>query len=263
MTMYTLAMRLELNVSLAAGYKSPSQRARVVTEGWFAANMYCPACPSPRLVRTRASTRVVDFVCDSCGAEYQVKANAGPLGARLRDAAYDPMIERAQENRSPHFAFLGYDSDQWRVRGLLLVPGHFITPDVIQRCKALAASARRAGWVGCNILARRIPPDGLLAAVQDGRIVPADEVRAAWQRFADLAKAKAEERGWTVDVLRCVRSLGAAEFALRDFYKRFEEELASRHPGNRHVQDKIRQQLQVLRDRGVLRFLGHGRYVVE
>jgi type II restriction enzyme len=108
--MYTVAMRLELNVSLAARYKSPSQRARVVTEGWFAANMYCPACPSPRLVRTRASTRVVDFVCDSCGAEYQVKAKAGPLGARLRDAAYDPMIGRAQENRSPHFAFLGYDS---------------------------------------------------------------------------------------------------------------------------------------------------------
>jgi type II restriction enzyme len=263
MTMYTVAMQLELNLSLAAGYKSPSQRARVVTEGWFAANMYCPACPSPRLGRTRGSTAVVDFVCDSCGAEYQVKAKAGPLGGRLRDAAYDPMIERAQENRSPHFAFLGYDSDRWRVRGLLLVPGHFITPDVIERCRPLSEGARRAGWVGCNILAGLLPTDGRVAAIEDGRIMPAENVRAEWHRFADLADAEPEQRGWTVDVLRCVRMIGRKEFTLREFRDGFEAELGALHPRNKHVRFKIQQQLQKLRDRGVLRFLGHGRYVVE
>jgi type II restriction enzyme len=261
--MYTAAMRLELDLHLADGYKSPSQRARVMTEGWFAENMYCAACPSAGLVHTRASTQVVDFVCDSCGAEYQVKAKAGPLGPRLRDAAYAPMIERARENRSPHFAFLGYDSERWRVRGLLLVPGHFITPDVIQPCKALGASARRAGWVGCNILVDRIPPDGRLAVVQGDRIVPPGEVRHGWDLFADLSRASAAARGWSVDVLRCVRSLAACEFRLRDFYERFERHLALLHPDNRNVQPKIRQQLQVLRDRGIVRFLGRGRYVVE
>lgn len=263
MTAYTIVMRLELDFGLAAGYKSPPQRARVVTEGWFAANMYCPACPSPRLVRAQANTRVVDFQCELCGAEYQVKAKSGPLGWRLRDAAYEPMIERARANRSPHFAFLVYEPEHWRVRGLLLVPGHFITPDVIERCPALSHAARRAGWVGCNILAKRIPQDGRLAAVEEGRVVPTDQVRAGWQRFADLAKAKAEQRGWTVDVLRCVRTLGAGEFTLREFYKQFGQELASRHPDNRNVEPKIRQQLQVLRDRRVLRFLGRGRYVAE
>jgi type II restriction enzyme len=260
---YTAAMHLELDLHLADGYTSPSQRARVLTEGWFAENMYCPACPSPRLARTRGSTQVVDFLCDSCGAEYQVKAKAGSLGSRLRDAAYRPMIERARENRSPHFVFLGYDSESWRVRGLLLVPGHFITPDVIQRCKPLSPSARRAGWIGCNILAGQIPSDGRLAAVEDGCIVPVQKVRAGWQRFADLAKAKADQRGWTVDVLRCVRAQGTGEFTLTAFYECFEKELASRHPDNKNVQPKMRQQLQVLRDRGVVRFLGRGRYVVE
>jgi len=118
-------MQLDLNIHLADGYKSPSQRARRVTEGWFASQMYCPACPSPRLEQTRGSEPVVDFLCPDCGAEFQVKAKAGPLGARLRDAAYQPMMARATANRSPHFAFLGYDSRQWQVRGLLLVPGHF------------------------------------------------------------------------------------------------------------------------------------------
>jgi hypothetical protein len=42
-------MQLDLNLHLADGYKSPSQRARRMTEGWFADQMYCPACPSPRL----------------------------------------------------------------------------------------------------------------------------------------------------------------------------------------------------------------------
>ena len=256
-------MQLDLNVQLADGYKSPSQRARRVTEGWFARQMYCPACPSPRLEPMRGSNPVVDFLCPDCGAEFQVKAKAGPLGARLRDAAYQPMMERVAANRSPHFAFLGYDSRQWEVRGLLLVPGHFITPDVIQKCKPLSPSARRSGWVGCFILAGKIPPDGRLAAVEDGRIIAAEEVRTGWQRFADLGKVRAEQRGWTVDVLRCVRAFGAGEFTLREFYERFEAELAPRHPENRNVQPKIRQQLQFLRNRGVLRFLGRGRYVAE
>ena len=255
-------LSLQLDVRLADGYRSPSQRARRLTEGWFQENMYCPACPNDRLERTRGSTEVVDFLCQECGAEYQVKAKAGALGARLRDAAYGPMIQRARANRSPHFAFLRYDRERWRVWNLLLVPGHFITPDVIERCPPLKPGARRAGWVGCNILANRIPADGRLAAVHDGRVVPVAEVRAGWGRFAYLAKAKAEQRGWTVDVLRCVRVLGAREFTLRQFYERFEEELAARHPANRNVEPKIRQQLQFLRDRGILQFLARGRYVI-
>ena len=36
--------------------------------------------------------------------------------------------------------------------------------------------------------------------------------------------------------------------------------LARLHPANRHVEPKIRQQLQVLRDMGLVEFLGRGRY---
>ena len=255
-------MRLELDLRLADGYKSGSQRARRITEGWVEDNLYCPACPSPRLTRVRASKPVVDFQCPSCGAEYQVKAKAGALAARLRDAAYAPMMEHARANRSPHFAFLGYDNAAWCVQNLLLVPGHFITPDVIERSHPLSLTARRAGWVGCFILAGRIPADGRLAAILDGRVVPPEQVREGWARFADLAHAKFDARGWQVDVLRCVRAQGSGEFSLRMFYERFEEELAALHPENRNVQPKIRQQLQFLRDRGVLRFLGRGRYLV-
>jgi len=39
--------------------------------------------------------------------------------------------------------------------------------------------------------------------------------------------------------------------------------IARLHPENRHVRDKIRQQLQVLRDKGLVEFLGRGEYRVR
>ena len=41
---------------------------------------------------------------------------------------------------------------------------------------------------------------------------------------------------------------------------RFEEMLAIKHPDNHHVKDKIRQQLQMLRDNGIIEFIGRGHY---
>ncbi len=64
-------------------------------------------------------------------------------------------------------------------------------------------------------------------------------------------KAQIEKRGWTLDVLQVVQSLKKTEFLLQDVYAHAHA-LAELHPANRHVRDKIRQQLQVLRDLGFL-----------
>jgi type II restriction enzyme len=66
-------------------------------------------------------------------------------------------------------------------------------------------------------------------------------------------------RGWTLDVLNVLRRLGRHDFSLKEVYG-FENELQAAHPGNRNVRPKIRQQLQVLRDAGLLSFTGAGRY---
>ena len=55
------------------------------------------------------------------------------------------------------------------------------------------------------------------------------------------------------------QSLHKLEFTLADVYAHAAS-LAKLHPNNRHVRDKIRQQLQVLRDLGLLQFLGGGSY---
>ena len=68
-----------------------------------------------------------------------------------------------------------------------------------------------------------------------------------------------ENRGWLADVLECVNLIPTDTFSLIDIYK-YVDELREKHPNNQNVEAKIRQQLQVLRDRGLLVFLGDGSY---
>ena len=85
------------------------------------------------------------------------------------------------------------------------------------------------------------------------------QVRASYNRLRPLEKLQVEKRGWTLDVLQVVQSLGKLEFTLADVYAHADA-LAKLHPNNAHVRPKIRQQLQVLRDLGLLEFLGSGSY---
>jgi len=57
----------------------------------------------------------------------------------------------------------------------------------------------------------------------------------------------------------CVEKIGHKEFSLDEMYA-FENDLSKKHPDNRHIKDKIRQQLQVLRDKGYLEFTSRGNY---
>jgi type II restriction enzyme len=80
-----------------------------------------------------------------------------------------------------------------------------------------------------------------------------------YSRDRPLEKLKVEKRGRTLDVLQVVQSLGKREFTLADVYAHTHD-LAKLHPKNAHIPDKIRQQLQVLRDLGLMEFLGSGSY---
>jgi type II restriction enzyme len=154
---------------------------------------------------------------------------------------------------------LHYHLSKWTVVNVILIPRFAFPISAIEKRKPLAQTARRAGWVGCNILLHAIPPDARIKIVSDGKPVAPAVVREQYARVRPLAKIKAEQRGWTLDVLNVVRSLGKSEFDLAEVYKS-DAKLAKLHPANRHVRDKIRQQLQVLRDLGLLEFLGGGEY---
>jgi type II restriction enzyme len=56
-----------------------------------------------------------------------------------------------------------------------------------------------------------------------------------------------------------VERIKKEEFTLEEVYG-FEGYLQAKHPLNYNVKPKIRQQLQFLRDRGLIEFVGRGRY---
>jgi type II restriction enzyme len=132
--------------------------------------------------------------------------------------------------------------------------------------------------VGCNIDLHRIAPEARIQIVktvfQGGTdilsvnskhrpeacatvITPPEEVREKFRRFKPLKDIAVTQRGWTLDVLNAIRRLGKTEFTTADAYV-FTRELEKLHPDNRHVRDKIRQQLQVLRDAGLLQHIERG-----
>jgi len=250
---------LALPVEGLERYHSRSQMARVATEAWAAANLFCVNCDSPRLESSPAGTRALDYFCPRCDDPFQLKSQSMPFGQRVLDSAYSAMMAAIASDRAPHFVLLHYAREAWSVMDLLLIPRFAIPKSAIEKRKPLSSKARRAGWVGCNIVLSHIPEDARLSIVRDGVIERASVVRRRFERIRPLAELKAEERGWTLDVLTAVRGLNREQFSLDDIYSR-EPELAALHPANRHVRDKIRQQLQVLRDKGLVEFLGRGQY---
>ncbi len=246
---------------MGQSYQSKSQQARVITEAWVRNNLYCLDCNEDRIAGTRPGRSVVDFRCQNCARHYQLKSQGRPFRNRVLDAAWDPMASAVRAGRAPNFLFLHYNPRDWMVETFFGVPGHFVTLSALEKRPPLASTARRAGWVGCNILLNRLPSDAKVYFVRDRKEIPTAEVRERWRRFAFLRDASHESRGWTADVLACVRRLNRKIFTLDDVY-RFENDLGSLHPRNRHVKAKIRQQLQVLRAQGIIKFLGRGNYLL-
>ncbi|HEV8594556.1 MAG TPA: DpnI domain-containing protein [Thermoplasmata archaeon] len=252
-------MELAMRSDLGEAYKSASQKARVITEAWVEDNMYCPACSSDSLEHTRRGLELVDFRCGRCHEGFQAKSKKHPFGRKVVDSAWRPMSDAVSAGKAPGFFFLQYGADAWRVSRFFVVPGHFVTPMVIERRARLRETARRAGWTGCNIILERIADAAKIPVVEGDRIYRANEVRERWRRFAFVREALPEGRGWIGDVLSCVQRLGKTEFTLNEMYG-FAAELGARHPGNKNVRPKIRQQLQILRKQRVVEFLERGRY---
>jgi type II restriction enzyme len=169
------------------------------------------------------------------------------------------MRDAIRSNRTPNLFVMHYDRKEWSVSNIILIPNFAFSMSAIEKRKALGPKARRAGWVGCNILLGRIPADAKIPIITEGCAISSLEVRKQYARLRPLEALTSENRGWTLDVLNAVRGLGVSDFTLSDVYA-LEPSLGQLHPQNRHVRDKIRQQLQVLRDLGLLLFLGRGHY---
>jgi type II restriction enzyme len=221
---------------------------------------YCPNCGDRNIEKYKNNEPVADFFCKNCHEDFELKSKQNSMGKKVIDGAYNKMLERITDSHNPNFFFLNYDMSSFRVINFLVVPKHFFIPDLIEKRKPLTLTARRAGWVGCNILLNKIPGSGKIFFVRNGIIEQREKVLNEWKKTLFLRDETAiTSKGWLLDTMKCIDKLGKSEFAIDDIYS-FENELSKLYPNNKHIKDKIRQQLQFLRDKGYLSFISKGYY---
>ena len=253
-------MELSFDTKLATNYTSASQKARVLTEHWVDNSIFCPSCGHMSIDKYPNNQPVADFYCSNCREEYELKSKHSAIGTKIVDGAYRTMLERLSSSNNPNFFLLKYDLENFRVSDFLVIPKHFFVPEIIEERKPLSSTARRAGWVGCNILLQSIPQTGKIFFVKNRLVEPKEKVLSEWNKTLFLREEKeVHAKGWLLDTMRSIEKLKKREFTLDDIYA-FENELQKLHPDNRHIRDKIRQQLQVLRDKGYLDFTSRGAY---
>ncbi|MDR1738529.1 MAG: hypothetical protein LBR66_06935 [Candidatus Symbiothrix sp.] len=249
-------MNLTLDFNFAKTYKSRSQKIRVVTENWAGKNVYCAYCGKP-ICRFENNRPVADFYCSNDHEEYELKSKAKTIMTKIMAAQYDKMIERITSDKNPNLFLLSYKSES--VNNFCVIPKYLLTTSVIEKRKPLSDDAQRAGWTGCNILINRIPEIGKVFYVKDGVVKEKNKVLEQFNKIAFLKQETVESKGWILDVMKIVEKIKTDEFTLQDAYD-FEGELQNLHPENHNVKPKIRQQLQVLRNKKLIEFLGKGKY---
>lgn len=214
--------------------------------------MYCPCCGNNMLKKFDNNRPVADFFCEHCQEQFELKSTDKTIKNKIVDGAYETAISRVISNTNPDLFVLQYKD--FIVNNLIVVPKFFFTPAIIEKRKPLSDTARRAGWVGSNILYGKIPRQGKIKIIDDGEIISPEIVRNEYQKSKRLQVGNVEKRGWIFDVLNCINLIQNEFFSLDEIYA-FKNTLQNLHPFNNNIKDKIRQQLQILRDKGVIEFV--------
>ena len=252
-------------------YRSSSQLARRVTETWATDNLYCPRCGLP-LQPYKNNTAVYDFYCGHLDHklllqaypqdDFQLKSvRSFPFHHfpyRIIGAEYNTTIRSLEQGAFPSLILLHYSLKEKEVQDGLFIHRLSVTANSVVKRKPLSQLAERSNWIGSEILLTSIPDMGKIPMIQDSSIIPKETVMSRWASVERIFRGNLEKRGWISDTLLAVDTLPMT-FSLDDVYS-FQPYFQRNHPSNKHIKDKIRQQLQILRDRGYLKFVGRGRY---
>lgn len=251
-------MNLQFDESVAIKYKSAAQKIRVMSESWLVNNLFCPCCGNIHIDKMKNNLPVADIHCPNCGEIFELKSKKNNIGSKIVDGAYHTMIERITGNLNPQLFIMNYSANFF-VRDLIFVPKFFFSSDIIEKRKPLSENARRAGWIGCNILYQKIPAQGKINIIRDGKEIAVETVLNWYNQTKKLQTNDLKLRGWMLDILNCINEIKSETFTLQEIYG-YSDFLKSKHGANSNIEPKVRQQLQFLRDKGVIEFVGRGKY---
>lgn len=170
-------MTTRIDPGLASAYKSRSQMGRVVIETWAELNLYCINCAADSLLRLPDNTPLADLECPACELRFQLKSKEGRFLGPIVGAAYQPLLAAIRQKRLPAYILVEYDLRFASIVYVTAVPGPLITEERVKARAPLAATARRAGWVGCSIDLRGLPE----ARIVEPAPIAKESARAQWR----------------------------------------------------------------------------------
>lgn len=253
-------MNLKLPMNLAANYKSASQIARVTTEAWVVSFVKCPNC-GRQLKAHPSNMKSKDVFCISCKMEFQIKSSKTKFRKKIVGAEYKTTLRSVLSGDHPSLMLLHYAEQFMTVVDLLIIHRSYINESCIIPRKPLGNHAQRAGWQGCVIDLDKIPSLARIFLVKDGKTLDLSIIEGKWHASNKIIKYGVKKQGWISDVLRLVDSKSDV-FTLQQMYAH-EKYLSELHPNNHNIQAKIRQQLQIIRDMGLISFEGKGVYMKQ
>ena len=183
------------------------------------------------------------------------------IGKRIPDGAYETMLSAVKSDTSPALLVMRYDMIEWMVRDLIVIPSFALTEHAIIPRKPLSVNARRAGWIGCNIDLSKIAPNARVRLVEQGVAQSRQFVTDSYARLRPLQSIEVKQRNWTLAVLNGIENLPKRQFTTKEAYQ-METAISQTFPRNKNIRPKIRQQLQVLRDLGIIKHLERGLWLL-
>jgi type II restriction enzyme len=119
-------MDLSFDPQLAALYKSPLQRIRILSEHWVSRQLYCPNCGRDNMMQYTNNSRIAYFHCARCSENYELRSQRRKrFDGKLVDGAYGAMMARLAGPGVPNLLLLGYEAGTLRVQDLLVIPKQF------------------------------------------------------------------------------------------------------------------------------------------
>ena len=174
------SLNLKLDRSLAKGYKSSSQIARIMTEQWVCRNLKTPCC-NVRFHPLANNTRSADFTCSACNKPFQLKSSQRSFNTRVTGAEYRTTLNAFEQTAvRPSLILLRYNGDD-EVTNLSFIHRKNLSPSMIHARKPLSKTAERSGWQGCSVFLKDLLPHYRLDFVVQGIVRNWPEIVQKWE----------------------------------------------------------------------------------
>lgn len=99
-----------------------------------------------------------------------------------------------------------------------------------------------------------IPSFGKISYIKNNKEVDKKIINYKLGKASAFKKSNLKNKNWKLEILSLIDSIPETIFSASDLYE-FIHELEKKHPDNNHIDAKIRETLQQLRDEGYVKFL--------